>query len=185
MTYLFVNVFKLRIAVRMLIPFPRFAVRLQTVTGFLKHPRHGPIRDGMVLSRQLLSQFCGTLARPAQRRFRMPTGGWIDQLFQRCEQLWILFCQPLTSGATATNLILDQLVWMRRPVGQFPHPRLDRIPCQTGRLRDRCHAAPAQRGGLRSGPLSAHAFVHHGRERDIFLTNPFDRFWIMHTGTIV
>ena len=83
--YLLIDMFKLRIAVRMLIPLPSLAVRLQAVTGFLEQCCHCLIRNGMILSRQFFRQYCCTLASPAQRRFRMPTGDRIDQLFQRCE----------------------------------------------------------------------------------------------------
>jgi len=114
----------------------------------------------------------------------MPASGRIDQFFQRREQLRVGFRQSFAPRTRTTNPVIDQLVRMRRSVFQFPHPGLDRIPCQTGGLRDGRHATPAQRGRLGSCPLSARAFVHHGRQRHVLSTNPFERFCIMHTGTI-
>ena len=170
--------------VRMLIPLPSLAVCLQAVTGFLEHRCHCPIRNGMILSRQFFRQYRRALASPTQRRFRMPTGGRIDQFFQRRKQLGVGFCQPLTPRTTTTKPVIDRLVRMCRPMVQFPHPGLDRIPRQSGGLRDGRHAAPAQSRCFRSCPLSAHAFVHHRRECNVLLTNPFERFCIMHTETI-
>lgn len=50
----------------------------------------------------------------------MPTGGGIDQFFQRREQPRVGFRQSLTARSTTTKPVIDRLVRMRRPVVRFP-----------------------------------------------------------------
>src|ERR1700691_5255153 len=61
-------VLKLGIVVRVILAFPRLAVRLQTVTGGIEQAGHRASADGMPLQAKFRGQFPSALASPTQGR---------------------------------------------------------------------------------------------------------------------
>jgi hypothetical protein len=86
-----VDVPKLCIPVRMIFSLLRFTVALQAVAQIVEKLRNFRVTDRMLLPNEPLGQNPGALAGPAQWRFRVATGLWVYQKFQRINQVGVMF----------------------------------------------------------------------------------------------
>ena len=179
-----VDVLELGIAVGVRGAFARLAVGLQAVPRLLQQGGHGAVGDRMVLPGQFLRQLGGAFARPAQGRFTMAARQGSDQAFQGPQQSGIRVRERFATGALPPQ---GQGNGFLRPLAtllQFAHSRQDGVACDAGGAGDGGDATPPQGLGFGRRPLTTHAFVHHGCQRSIFVSNPFDRRGIMHAPTI-
>ena len=92
-----VDVFELRVAIRMLPAFQRLAVGLQAVAQLVQQPVHRPFADTVTGNGQFRRQACRAAAGPQQRPHRVAAGDRIDQPLQFLRQALVLCSQSLAS----------------------------------------------------------------------------------------
>lgn len=94
------------------------AVALAAEAGRAEQSTHSSSAQFMPLQGQPLRQFVRALARPAQRRHRVATGGRIDRPFEAGEQVRVDFRQPLAPGSWTGAVAATPA----RPVPALEHP---------------------------------------------------------------
>jgi hypothetical protein len=138
-----INVFKLRIPIRMTAPFSRFGIGLQTVMKMVQQIRYFPIPNPMPLSVQFFRKPSGALAGPSQGRFRVSTRQWFHQGFQISLQGAIARRQSLSPSAGSPDAVAFYRHWRGRRTAQLLHPREDG---RSGKAGYRCNNAYAAIG---------------------------------------
>ena len=137
----------------------------------------------MILPREFLGQLRGALACPTQRRFRAPAlAGSTNssRALSNRRSVSVIRLRPAPGcrnrGETATSPC--SLRWTS---SRTPEATVLRQPsCR----RDGRHATPAQSHRFGRRPMASHTFVHHGDQRRVLHSNPFDRRRVLHDGTI-
>lgn len=175
-----IDVFKLRVAVGVLFPFPHFAIGLQTVPFPPQKLSDLRMADWKTLAMQFFGQRPRALASPAQRRHGIASRDGFDQSFQRCQQTRQFGFSCASSRAVASLPCAE----CRTSSFQFPDAVSHRAIGQTGGLHDRRNTAPAQGNGFCGGPPPSSALIQLVDERTILTTNPFDNICIRH-GRII
>jgi hypothetical protein len=96
---LLVDVAKLRVSVGVLGALLGLEGALQRVALLLEQPPDGVVADLEPLRAKRVSELTGGLARPPQRRRRVPTGVRVDQRVQRLQQARLALDHPLGPAA--------------------------------------------------------------------------------------
>ena len=175
-----VDVFELRIPIRMRATFLGFARRLQAVAQPAQQARHCSRTDCMPHGLQLRRQAAGTLARPAQGRLGIATGDRVDQGFQRPEHGRVVRRHRLASAAHAAQTPRGRRVRAERLL--VAEPLRNRRARQSGRSRHRLNPATAQRCGLGRRPQTAQTLIHKRTEHGEFVSDDVD---VVHKQSIV
>ena len=112
-----VDVLELCVAIWMLNAFNGLVRCLETVAMLAEQFGHGLVASLNALCEQLRRQRMRALARPPQRRLRITTGDWIDQLFERRPHLGMDDLErPLPSAASN----LDDVIRSRSRANLVP-----------------------------------------------------------------
>src|SRR5690606_11260065 len=180
-----VDVLELCVAIWMLNAFNGLVRCLETVAMLAEQFGHGLVASLNALCEQLRRQRMRALARPPQRRLRITTGDWIDQLFERRPHLGMDDLErPLPSAASN----LDDVIRSRSranlvpslPNGAARHPRCPRY-CGNApvshcvRLRARPESTRSLiHGRLQQAPLLANELLRVHPERRSFWSDPVD-----------
>ena len=93
-----IDMLKLCIAVRVIGPLARLAVRLAAVFYVPQQVRHHPLAHLEPLLRQCFDQMALAAADPAQRRARIAADGVLDQRLECCRQARLMRHGGLASG---------------------------------------------------------------------------------------
>ena len=181
--YLRIDVFKLGVPVRMRASFPRLAVALEAVAGFLQQCSHGTVRDWMPLLREFVGQPSCAFAGPAQRRFRITARDRVDERFQGPNQLWVSRSERFATPSRSANSRCFAGSLSRRQI-QFLRPGGDCRPRQASGERNQRNAAPSELSRLGGSPLSAPSLVHLGSQHAILSSNLCDHLRVLHAAVI-
>src|SRR6266853_573855 len=98
-----IDVFKLRIAVRMRGTLLRFAVRLQAVLLLVQQFRNQHVAHLVSLGSQFVGEIPHAFAGPPQRALRIPSRHWLQQFLQIEQQIRIFERRLLPTAALLTN----------------------------------------------------------------------------------
>jgi hypothetical protein len=164
------DVLELRVAIRVLSPFARFAIGLQAVAHVLQHLADSLMAHSMALTRQLGSQRAHALAGPAQRRHRVASRRRLHQLFQCRAQPRVGVRHPRPTRAFTPHAMLRRKHHEFSRVTQLLHPRRDRRTRQADRPRNSADTAVPERTSFCRRPQPAHLLVHHAAQRLVLLS---------------
>src|SRR6516165_10916939 len=181
-TDLGIDVFKLRIAVRMRTPFPGLAIGLQTVAHLDQQSRYRAITDRVMLPRQLLCQPPRALTRPAQGRLGISTSKRVDEGIQRTEQTRIDVPQAFPAATRSPDARLPDCCW--RLTLQLTNARGKRGARQSRGSGNGGDSAPSKFDRFRRGPLAARTFIEHRSQCPKLSPNLFDYPYVLHTAVI-
>src|SRR4029077_14442820 len=124
-----VDVFELRIPVRVTVTLTRLAIALQAVAHAIEQGANQRATNPMALRPKLFCQPPDALARPAQRRLRIAATGWLDQSAEVAQQRRILRHRRLAATTAAPN---PTPFLRRRQLPQAATNRTRRKPCRGG-----------------------------------------------------
>ena len=158
-----VDVLELRVPIGVNGAFLSFAHRLQPVTQLAKKPTHRGRTHAPALLRQRRRELRATLARPAQRRCRVPPCHRVHERLERGENAGLILLNPGSPRPRRPNAARRRFA-----ADNLPASLADRLARQTGGRRHQRVAAIADGHGLRRRPPSATALVQHGCHRDVF-----------------
>jgi hypothetical protein len=151
-----VDVLELRVAIGVLCTLDRLVGCLQAVAMLTQKLRDRLVTDAYAVS---LEQFGGKRVRaltcPAQRGFRVPSRHWIDQLLQRRPHFGM---GRLLRSFPSASPHIDDIFAPRAGTSLVP-PLPYGADRQSGRTRDRGHAAVANCIRLRPGPQAPRSLV--------------------------
>jgi hypothetical protein len=178
---------ELGVPVRMLAAFAGLACRLEAVAKVRQKVTDTPLADLMALLGQFLRKPRRALARPAQRRLRVSSGGRLNQRIKVAQKGRILvrqFLTPAPFGADATLAgDTDSRGWGRGQRQRFQvfQTGIDRRSRHPGGLRHGAHATPSQGACLNRSPQTQRRFVQPFRQSPILV---LDRPRITHTRKV-
>ncbi len=178
--YLPVDVSKLSVAVRMLIPLLGLPVALQTVIHLSKQLPRLCVANAVSSSGQFVRQCPCALTGPTQRRFRITPRQRFHQGFQQRGQLGIVLDQRMPSAAHVADALQRQGGRI-----QFLNAFHDGDTRQSAGTADQRHPAVAQLRGFGGGQHPSRSFIkmrpetlqfpphclqqYHGRKNSITL----------------
>ena len=150
------------VAVRMDRAFLPFAHRLQSVAQTVEQPTHGGRAHAPSLLAQRRRQLRATLARPPQRRCRVPARQWVDERFEGRQNTRLVLLDARASRARCPNAARRRFT----PC-DLAASLADRLPRQTRGRRHHSVAAVANGQRLGRRPPPATALVQHRRYRGV------------------
>ena len=158
-----IDVLELLVAVRMNRAFLPLAHRLQAVPQAVQQPTHRGRAHPPSLLGQRRGQFRAALARPPQRRCRVPTRQRIYERFEGRHNTRLFLLDSRTSRARRPNAVRRRFISC-----DLASSLADRLPRQAGRRRHQRVSAIANRRRLGGCPPPATTFVQHRRYRAVF-----------------
>ncbi len=144
------------------VPFLPFAHRLQSVAQAVEQPTHRGRAHAPSLLGQRRRQFRAALARPPQRRCRVPARQRIYERFKGRQNTRLVLLDSRTSGARSPNAARRRFTSC-----DLAASIADRLPRQTGGRRHQRVAAIANRRRLGRCPPPATTLVQHRRYRAV------------------
>ena len=144
------------------VPSCRFAHRLQSVAQAVEQPTHRGRAHAPPLLGQRRRQFRAALARPPQRRCRIPARQRIYEGFKGRQNTRLVLLDSRTSGARSPNAARRRFTSC-----DLAASMADRLPRQTGGRRHQRVAAIANRRRLGRCPPPATTLVQHRRYRAV------------------
>ena len=162
-----VDVFKLRIAIRMLLAFNRLAITLQAIAHPMQQSPYQSAACGISELGQFQRQPSRALAGPAQRRLRIAARERLDQTLQLFRKVGLMLDTGFAPTSGPANSAAGQNV-ARRDLTQSDEDRTPRNPCRACHQRD---AAVSMRTGFRGGPDAPCMLVETRGKRSELLPN--------------
>jgi hypothetical protein len=161
-----VDVFELIVPVGVFRALASLARTLQAVVHVVQQLADLLRTDLMTHCAKLVGELPDALARPAQRRLRVPARHGLDERVQVRHQRRVFLGQRLAAGAWTPDSLLTRglLGGASLDVLQLPNAVPDALAQDARRLGHGGCPAPPQRDRFARRPKARYTLVHHGRE---------------------